>query len=139
MVWVLYMCLSNVLSFFANLYRHRSHRVSSRFGSCVSFIYCYTRKVKSHRFPSVFNACNDPLDPNVVERIRKHYEEDVLKCADTKKSNWVLKTSERIRLRQQWERKRQRRKDEERLRLNMLWTDLAPHTCTSYDTREYTA
>jgi hypothetical protein len=33
---------------------------------------------------------------------------------------------------------RQKREDE-RLRSNMFWTDLTPHTCTTYATREYTA
>ncbi|KAG2134836.1 hypothetical protein DEU56DRAFT_808954 [Suillus clintonianus] len=61
---------------------------------------------------------------------------------------------ENSRLREQWEREvdehkreveeRRRREEqeriqEERLRLNMFWTDPESHTCTSYATREYTA
>jgi hypothetical protein len=36
-------------------------------------------------------------------------------------------------------KERTRREEEERLRLNMFWTDTESHTCTAYGTREYTA
>ncbi|KAG2343010.1 hypothetical protein BDR05DRAFT_1000323 [Suillus weaverae] len=52
-------------------------------------------------FKSVFNTCNDPLDPEAEER--------------------------------------RKLKEDERLRSNMFWTDLEPHTCKTYATREYTA
>ncbi|KAG1729265.1 hypothetical protein EDB19DRAFT_125373 [Suillus lakei] len=99
-------------------------------------------------YASVFNACNDPLDPDVRNRIRKEWEFELLKRAETER-RWQLEDSERIRLREQWgreaeEHKREmeeRRKHEEEgcLRLNTVWTDLESHTCTSYGTREYTA
>jgi hypothetical protein len=36
-------------------------------------------------------------------------------------------------------KERKTREEEERLRLNMFWTDPESHTCTTYGTREYTA
>ncbi|KAG2056004.1 hypothetical protein BDR06DRAFT_953415 [Suillus hirtellus] len=106
-------------------------------------------------FSISISLSKDPLDPDVRERIRKdwdielrRHEEEVLKRIDIKK-RWLLEDNDRIRLREQWrteveEHKREleeRRKheEEERLRLNMFWTDLASHTCTTYATREYTA
>ncbi|KAG2156827.1 uncharacterized protein EDB93DRAFT_1247019 [Suillus bovinus] len=97
----------------------------------------------------------DPLDPDVRERIRKdwdielrRHEEEVFKRIDTQK-RWRLEDNDRIRLRDQWENEvknhereveeRRKHEEEERLRLNMFWTDLASHTCTTYATREYTA
>ncbi|KAG1847029.1 hypothetical protein DFJ58DRAFT_730358 [Suillus subalutaceus] len=123
--------------------RHRS--LSSCI--CTGLIAISTAVITVVIFASVFNACNNLLDPNVRERICKkwdielrHHEEDVLKHADTKQQ-WGLEDKERICLRQQWEREaeehkreveqRQRCEEEERLRLNMF--------CTSYDTQEYTA
>ncbi|KAG1748335.1 uncharacterized protein EDB91DRAFT_1314852 [Suillus paluster] len=66
------------------------------------------------------------------------------------KSAGVLEDDDRNRLREQWRRERanhesckwrrgRRREEEERLRLNMFWTDAEPHMCTTYGTREYTA
>ncbi|KAG1748336.1 uncharacterized protein EDB91DRAFT_1245044 [Suillus paluster] len=34
---------------------------------------------------------------------------------------------------------RQKHEEEERLKLNMFWTNPEPHACTTYGTREYTA
>ncbi|KAG2105742.1 uncharacterized protein F5147DRAFT_579342 [Suillus discolor] len=83
----------------------------------------------------------DPLDPDVRERIRKdwnielrRHEEEVLKHIEIKK-RWLLEDKEHER---EVEEKR-KHEEEERLRLNMFWTDLTSHRCTSYATREYTA
>ncbi|KAJ8587024.1 hypothetical protein M405DRAFT_864106 [Rhizopogon salebrosus TDB-379] len=84
-------------------------------------------------YPSVFplSSCNKPLDPDVRDRIRKEWD--------------IEKLARRV----QWEREveehdhdikeRKTREEEERLRLNMFWTDPESHTCTMYGTRKYTA
>ncbi|KAJ8585879.1 hypothetical protein M405DRAFT_772395 [Rhizopogon salebrosus TDB-379] len=64
------------------------------------------------------SSCNNPLDPDVRDRIRKEWD---------------------IEHRQHQEEQRKREEEEERLRLNMFWTDLESHTCKTYGTREYTA
>ncbi|KAG1851954.1 hypothetical protein F4604DRAFT_1806505 [Suillus subluteus] len=131
-------------------------------------------------FASAFDPCNNPLDPDVRERIRKawnielrQHEKEVLQRSDTHK-RWRLEDNDRIHLREQWgteveehsremerlkrdenrtreqwkkeedghEREveeRRKHEEEERLRLNMFWTDPTSHTCTTYATREYTA
>ncbi|KAG1831959.1 hypothetical protein DFJ58DRAFT_823591 [Suillus subalutaceus] len=98
---------------------------------------------------------NDPLDPDVRDRIRKawnielrQHEKEVLEHIDTQK-RWLQEDNDRIRLREQWGREveehereveeRRKHEEEERLRLNMFWTDPTSHTCTTYATREYTA
>ncbi|KAG2069561.1 hypothetical protein BDR04DRAFT_1101442 [Suillus decipiens] len=100
-------------------------------------------------------TCNDPLDPEVRDRIRKEWDielgqhqQEVLKRDEAHK-RWHLEDIERNRLREQWRtemenhkrdmEERQKQEEEERLRLNMFWTDLESHTCTTYGTREYTA
>ncbi|KAG1773397.1 hypothetical protein EV702DRAFT_1201088 [Suillus placidus] len=90
---------------------------------------------------SSFIPSNDPLDPDVRDRIRREWDielhqhqQEVLKRIDTQK-RWRLEVEEHAR-----EVEERRRNDEdERLRLNMFWIDLASHTCTTYGTREYTA
>ncbi|KAG2356102.1 hypothetical protein BDR07DRAFT_1424289 [Suillus spraguei] len=99
--------------------------------------------------------CNDPLDPEVRDRIRKEWDieirqhqQEVLKRDETHK-RWHLEDIERIRIREEWRtetenhkhdmEERRKHEEEERLRLNMFWTDLESHTCTTYATREYTA
>ncbi|KAG2038375.1 hypothetical protein BDR03DRAFT_1091227 [Suillus americanus] len=90
-------------------------------------------------FASVFNTCNDPLDPDVRDRIRKdwdielrQHQKETIKRIDTQK-RWLQEDNDRIL------EERQKHEEEERLRLNMFWTNLASHTCTTYATREYTA
>jgi hypothetical protein len=87
-------------------------------------------------YASVFplSSCNNPLDPDVRDRIRKE---------------WDIECQEKLARRVQWEREveehdrdikeRKTREEEERLRLNMFWTDPESHACTMYGTRKYTA
>ena len=108
-------------------------------------------------FASVFplRSCNDPVDPAVRDRIRKEWDiersqhqEEVLKRNEIE-HRWHIEDDERVHLRQQWEREveehkraiedRERREQEERMRLNIHWTGLESHACTTYGTREYTA
>ncbi|KAG2069559.1 hypothetical protein BDR04DRAFT_1101441 [Suillus decipiens] len=98
---------------------------------------------------------NDPLDPGVRDRIRKEWDvevrqhqQEVLKRDEIYK-RWRLEDNERIHLREQWQteienhgrdmEERRKHEEEERLRLNMFWTNLDSHACTTYATREYTA
>ncbi|KAG0708470.1 hypothetical protein DFH29DRAFT_482567 [Suillus ampliporus] len=158
----------------------------------TAFIALVTAGIGIAIFASVvsLSPCNNPLDPDVRNRIRKkwdfelrhheqevlervdthnrwsledserirlraqwdfelrHHEQEVLKRVDTNK-RWSLEDSERIRIREQWGREveeykreveeRRKNEEEERLRLNMFWTDPEPHMCTSYSTREFTA
>jgi hypothetical protein len=101
------------------------------------------------------SSCNNPLDPDVRDRIRKEWDierrqhqGEVLKRFDIE-HRWRVEDDKRVHLREQWMREieehdrdikeRERREEEERLRLNMFWTDPESHTCTTYGTREYTA
>jgi hypothetical protein len=101
------------------------------------------------------SSCNNPLDPDVRDRIRKEWDierrqhqGEVLKRINIEQ-RWRVEDDKRDHLREQWMREieehdhdikeRKRREEEERLRLNMFWTDPESHTCTTYGTREYTA
>ncbi|KAG0702053.1 hypothetical protein DFH29DRAFT_923572 [Suillus ampliporus] len=138
--------------------RRSSHRHQS-LNSCIctALIAVLTAAIAVVIFASVFSPkpCNDPLDPDVRDRIRKEWDielrqhqQDILKRVDTEK-RWRLEDNERFRLREQWGREeeehkreveeRRKREQDERLRLNMFWTEPVSHTCTTYATREYTA
>ncbi|KAG0702049.1 hypothetical protein DFH29DRAFT_999692 [Suillus ampliporus] len=124
---------------------------------CTTLTAILTATIAVVVFALVFSPkpCNDPLDPDVRDRIRREWDiefrqhqEEVFKHIDTEK-RWHLEEDERFRLREQWRREveehrreveeRQRREEEERLRLNMFWTEPESHLCTTYDTRTYTA
>jgi hypothetical protein len=102
----------------------------------TTFIAILAMAVAFVLYASVFplSSCNNPLDPDVRDRIRK---------------KWDIECQEKLAMRVQWEREveehdrdikeRKTREEEERLRLNMFWTDTKSHTCTTYGTREYTA
>ncbi|KAG1748347.1 uncharacterized protein EDB91DRAFT_1314984 [Suillus paluster] len=65
------------------------------------------------------NPCNNPLDPDVRDHIRKE---------------WDIELHYHHEMEEKW-----KREEEERFRLNMFWTNLKSQTCTAYGTREYTA
>jgi hypothetical protein len=102
----------------------------------TTFIAILAMAIAFALYASVFplSSCNNPLDPDVRDRIRKE---------------WDIECRENLARRVQWEREveehdrdikeRKAREEEERLRLNMFWTDTKSHMCTTYGTREYTA
>ncbi|OJA20154.1 hypothetical protein AZE42_08451 [Rhizopogon vesiculosus] len=123
----------------------------------IAYAALVTMAITGVIFASVFplTSCNNPLDPDVRDRILKewaveylHHQEQVAKRTDLE-HRWRIEDDDRVRLRNQWAREveqhnrdieeRQKREEKERQRLNMFWTDPESHTCTSYDTREYTA
>jgi hypothetical protein len=103
-------------------------------------------------FASVFDTCNNPLDPDVRDRIRKDWDiefrQHQKERSDIQK-RWLQEDKDRIRLREQWKseverhehevEERRKHEEEERLRMNMFWTETTSHMCTTYATREYTA
>ncbi|KIJ09283.1 hypothetical protein PAXINDRAFT_172547 [Paxillus involutus ATCC 200175] len=99
--------------------------------------------------------CNDPLDPDVRDRIRKEWDRELLQHDELARNHqeheetWKTEQIAHDELLEEWNRERkahdrqkmerERREEDERRRRNMFWVDVEPHGCTSYATREYTA
>ncbi|KIM65862.1 hypothetical protein SCLCIDRAFT_1211867 [Scleroderma citrinum Foug A] len=99
--------------------------------------------------------CDDPVDPGVRHRILKEWEtkerqyEHERYERDQQRLQWELEDMKHAERLSEWEqerllheeelRQRQRREEEERVRLNLAWARVEAHHCTTYATREYTA
>lgn len=99
--------------------------------------------------------CNDPLDPNVRERVREEWRNELLEHQrqvaerEIDKSRWNWDVEKHAALLREWEqeraqhelelKERTRREEEERARLNLFWGRVEAHQCKTYGTREYTA
>jgi len=106
-----------------------------------------------HIFP--ITSCNDPLDPNVRDRIRSDWDyewrqhEALEHIHRQQQERWKKDEIAHGKLIREWAqerdahereiKEREAREEEERQRLNLFWVNEESHGCTTYGTREYTA
>ena len=95
-----------------------------------------------------FKYCDDPVDPQVRERIRGEWAKEELEH-EIVRARWVREDQQHAALLHEWEhervqheqelKERARREEEERKQLNLFWGRVEAHQCKTYGTREYTA
>ncbi|KAF9235732.1 hypothetical protein BU15DRAFT_77661 [Melanogaster broomeanus] len=104
-------------------------------------------------FPLTY--CNDPLDPDVRDRIRNEWDyewrqhEALAHIHRQQEERWKKDEIAHERLIREWAqerdahdreiKEREAREEAERLRLNLVWVNEESHSCITYGTREYTA
>jgi len=95
--------------------------------------------------------CNDPLDPQVRERVREEWRNELLEHQrevterEIDKLRWKWDIEEHAALLRKWEqehaqheldlKERARREEEERARFNLFWGRVEAHQCKTYGTR----
>jgi len=99
--------------------------------------------------------CNDPVDPQVRERIREEWSKELLEHGkqaaqrEHVEAQWAWEDARHAALLREWEqeriehervlRERAQREEDERKRLVLFWGHVEAHQCKTYGTREYTA